>query len=196
MSIRKNESLILSMVMLLISSTTCYSAPVVKNIPVEATIMSTVTITKADGTPLEYIELKFDPNSKVTSRERYSHTENIKLTTNTSGEGINIRLKERFVMKGFSGFDSRRFGGAQNPDVPFDPLAEMRRREVAEKIDRRRSSSHAVKLAGKTLSTKNEKYTLEDINDSIPLSISTGNLRGSSGDIYKATITLVVEPIL
>ncbi len=193
MRIRKNESLILSMVILLISSTACYSAPVVKNIPVEATIMSTVTITKANGSPLEHIALKFQPHSKITSRERYSHTENIKLTTNTSGEGINIRLKEKFILRGYSGFEYRRFGGGQNPS---DPFAEIRARWAAEQIDRRKSFYNTVKLAGKTLSIENEKYTLDEINDSIPLSISAGNLRGNPGDIYKGIIKLVVEPIL
>ena len=174
---------------ILASSTTAYSAPVVQNIPVEATIKSTVTITKANGDPLEYIVLKFQPHARIS--KRFFHTEDIKLTTNMSGKGINIRLKEKFVMRGFSGFDYRWFGsGGGNINE------EREARMAAEKIDKRKALHNTVKLAGKTLSTKSEKYTLDEINDNMPLSISAGRLRGKPGDIYKGIIKLVVEPIL
>lgn len=189
MRIRKNESLILSMVILLISSTACYSAPVVKNIPVEATIMSTVTITKANGTPLEYIELKFQPHARLF--KQYFNTEDIKLTTNGPGEGINIKLKEEFILKGYSGFDYRKWRATVIHDDELDKSA-----EAARKLDNSVALISTVTLAGKRLSTVDQKYTLDEISDNIPLSINAGILRGNPGDIYKGTIKLVVEPIL
>lgn len=94
-------------------------------------------------------------------------------------------------MRGFSGFDYRWFGsGGGNINE------EREARMAAEKIDKRKALHNTVKLAGKTLSTKSEKYTLDEINDNMPLSISAGGLRGKPGDIYKGIIKLVVEPIL
>nr|WP_261373127.1 CS1 type fimbrial major subunit [Yersinia bercovieri] len=175
--------------MLLISSTTCYSAPVVKNIPVEATIMSTVTITKANDTPLEHIELKYQPRARIA--KRYFHTEDIKLTTNVLGKGVNIGLKEEFVMKGSSDFDYRLWRTAIGHNDELEKLM-----KAARKLNNSVALISTVTLAGKRLSTDYQKYTLGEISDNIPLSINAGILRGELGDMYKGTIKLVVEPIL
>ncbi|AKP33928.1 hypothetical protein [Yersinia aleksiciae] len=82
---------------ILLTSTTVHSAPVEKIIPVEATIEDVIFITKADGTPLDVINLKHIRHEK-SGDIAFGRIVPIKITT-----GLNtyysIKLKNYLILK-------------------------------------------------------------------------------------------------